>query len=283
MSERRDQGKARLRAVLFECLREAGKILMKHYGRLRRIEHKGEIDLVTVADRESERAIKRILRRAFPEHGVLAEESGLAALAGRGRGQRQTAQYLWIVDPLDGTTNYSHTFPAFSVSIALQAGGEIVLGGVYAPFQDEMFWAEKGKGARLNGRRIRVSRTPRLSESLVVTGFPYDRRKNVKRYLRYVEEFLLASHGVLRVGSAALDLCSVACGRLDGFWEEKLFPWDTAAGKLIVEEAGGKITDFKGNTFSPYGKEIVASNGVIHEEMLRVIRGVGLAPTLSGG
>jgi myo-inositol-1(or 4)-monophosphatase len=271
MSERVSWGKAQLRVVLFECLREAGKVLMKHFGRLKRIEHKSEIDLQTVADTESEQTILRILHRAFPRRWrVLAEESPPPVCPGRS--DRERPEYLWIVDPLDGTTNYSHSFPVFSVSIALEVSGEIVMGGVYAPFQDELFFAEKGRGARLNGKRIRVSRTPRLRESLLVTGFPYDRRDNIDHYLAYLRQFLLSAHGVLRIGSAALDLCSVACGRLDAFWEEKLLPWDTAAGKLIVEEAGGTVTDFAGKKFSHYGKELLASNGLIHKEMLHVLR-----------
>jgi myo-inositol-1(or 4)-monophosphatase len=159
--------------------------------------------------------------------------------------------------------------------VALEREGEIIMGGVHGPFQGERFYAEKGGGASLNGKKIEVSETERLADSLMVTGFPYDRRENIEHYLEYMRRFLLRAQGVLRVGAAALDLCYIACGRLDGFWEEKLHPWDTAAGKLIVEEAGGRMSDFEGMAFSPYGKQMVASNGLIHDEILSVIRSEG--------
>lgn len=249
------------------ALDESGPILMKHYGALERIERKGTstIDLVTVADRESEAAIKRVLGDLYPNHQILAEESG-ADYDGK------EVDYRWIIDPLDGTTNFSHSFPMFSISIAVEHKGEIVAAGVENPFYKERFLAEKGAGAFLNGTSIHVSKVGALEQSLMVTGFPYDRQKRVDHYLGIMGDFLQRVHGVLRLGSAALDLCSVACGRLEGFWEEKLSPWDTAAGFLLVEEAGGRVTNFKGGRFSPYGPELLATNGAIHEESLEVLK-----------
>lgn len=254
-----------LMQVVQEALDVSSDVLMKYYGVLESVEQKGAIDLVTVADRESEERIKEVIRGAFPHHQILAEESG-EDYAGR------ASDYRWIVDPLDGTTNFSHTFPLFSISIAVERNGSIVAAGVENPFYHERFLAEQGAGATLNGRRIAVSSTASLSHSLIVTGFPYDRRERLEHYLAYWSEFLMRVHGVLRLGSAALDLCSVAAGRLDGFWEEKLNPWDTAAGWLIVEEAGGRVTNFSGGRFSPYRPELLATNGRIHPECLEVLQ-----------
>jgi myo-inositol-1(or 4)-monophosphatase len=258
-------GMSELMDVIESALDAAGPILMRHYGALERIEKKGSIDLVTVADRESEAAIKQIVGARFPSHEVLAEESG-AEYAGKEAG------YRWVIDPLDGTTNFAHSFPVFSISIAVEHQGQVVAAGVENPYYRERFLAERGSGACLNRQPIRVSSTSALSESLLVSGFPYDRRQNIDRYLAFWREFTMRVHGILRLGSAAMDLCSVACGRLDGFWEEKLHPWDTAAGWLIVEEAGGRVTDFRGGSFSPYGKEILATNTRIHDECLEVLQ-----------
>lgn len=251
--------------VLNQALDEAAAVLMKHYGALEQVEEKtSSINLVTVADRESEERIKAVITSAFPSHEILAEESG-ADYSGKESG------YRWIIDPLDGTTNFAHSFPLFSISIAVEHGGDIVAAGVDCPFYQERFLAEKGRGATLNGRPIHVSKASSLSQSLMVTGFPYDRRERPDHYLAAWKKFLLEAHGVLRLGSAALDLCFVATGRLDGFWEEKLSPWDMAAGWLIVEEAGGCVTDHAGGPFSPYGASLLATNGAIHKECVQML------------
>ncbi len=249
--------------LIDRMLTEAGGILMNHYGRLDGYESKGARNLVTIADRESEECIKRLIRETYPSHRILAEESG----AGGGGGD----EFCWIVDPLDGTTNFAHNFPVFAVSIGLERHGEIVAGGVFAPHYGERFLAEKGNGATLNGGKIRVSRVGELRDSLTVTGFPYDMRDRSDRLLGYCKEFLASSHGLLRIGSAAMDLCSVACGRLEAFFEESLSPWDTAAGWLIVEEAGGRVSDFSGGAFSPFQGETLATNGRVHGECLLAI------------
>lgn len=217
---------------------------------------------MTVADRESEAAIQAVVRGAFPSHGILAEESGRVS----------EGEYTWIIDPLDGTTNFAHGFPLFSISIGVLRGGEPVAAGVFNPFYREQFLAERGGGAFLNGERIQVSTVETLRDSLMVTGFPYDRRERLDHYLAGWSGFLHRAQGVLRLGSAALDLCSIACGRLEGFWEEKLNAWDTTAGWLIVEEAGGKVTNFAGEKFNPFGPCLLATNGAVHDECLEVIR-----------
>jgi myo-inositol-1(or 4)-monophosphatase len=257
-----------LMPTLERALDEAGSVLMHHYGALERVEQKrSDLDLVTIADRESEAAIRSIIAGAFPSHAILGEEDG---------GDRSLVAegYRWIVDPLDGTTNYSHGFTTFAVSIAVEHRGQIVAAGVSSPHQRERFLAERGAGSTLNGARLRVSATQDLAKSLMVTGFPYDRRERIDHYLAFVRAFLLRAHGVLRLGSAALDLCSVAAGRLEGFWEEHLGPWDTAAGWLIVEEAGGRVTDFAGKPFSPFGTQTLATNGRIHQACLELIASV---------
>jgi myo-inositol-1(or 4)-monophosphatase len=251
-----------LPAALQEALQQSGAVLMRHYGKLERIERKGEIDLVTVADRESEACIKKLVRERFPSHAIVSEESE------RVSGE----EYTWIIDPLDGTTNFAHGFPLFSVSIGILRGKEPVAGGVYNPFYRELFLAVKGSGATLNGESIRVSKNATLRDSLMVTGFPYDRRERLDHYLAGWGEFLNRAQGVLRLGSAALDLCSIACGRLEGFWEEKLHAWDTTAGWLILEEAGGRVTDFKGGQFDPFGDELLATNGLVHDECIEALR-----------
>jgi len=252
--------------------REAGALLMQYFDRNIKIEYKGEADLVTAADRKSETLIRERIREIWPEHDVLGEEEGL-----RGTG----SEYRWYVDPLDGTTNFAHGFPVFCVSMALQDKNETVAGVCYDPTRDELFAAERGKGAFLNDRAVQVSKTAKLAESLVGTGFPsHKRHKNPNIY--FYHQLTLRSHGVRRAGSAALDLCYVACGRLDGFWEFSLNPWDTAAGVLLVEEAGGRVTDFHGGPFQLNSRETVASNGVIHSELLHefelIFAGRGLEP-----
>ena len=244
--------------------RQAGALLRMHFERGVAINHKGEIDLVTEADHASEALILKTLSERFPDHTFLAEESGESG---------QHSSHVWVIDPLDGTTNFAHGFPVFSVVIALQIDGRTELGVVFDPMRDELFAARRGQGALLNGRPIRVSSTVRLANSLLVTGFPYDRWTSELNNLRQHAAFLLKAQGVLRVGSAALDLASVACGRLDGYWEFKLNPWDWTAGALLVEEAGGRVTDMHGGAMSPRGRDLVASNGRIHQEMLGVLEG----------
>ncbi len=252
--------------VAREAALSAGKILKENLHGPREISYKGEINLVTEMDLRSERAVVAILRAAFPEHGILAEE---------GTNIQNGSGFTWIIDPLDGTTNYAHGYPCFSVSIALVRNGAPEVGVVFDPMRDELFSAQNGQGAFLNGRQIRVSGHDKLINSLLATGFPYDRRESEKNNLDYFHDLLMASQEVRRDGSAALDLCSVACGRFDGFWELKLKPWDTAAGSLIVREAGGMVNDFTGGRSGLYDDEILASNGRIHEQMLEILRAVG--------
>lgn len=250
-------------ATAAAAAREAGAILLEEFRHPQKIEYKGEVDIVTQADLRSERLITARLREAFPEYSILGEEMGEQARAG--------ARYCWCVDPLDGTTNFAHGFPVFAVSIGLLEDGEPVAGAVFNPVADELFTALRGGGAWLNDRPIHVSATPDLAVSLLGTGFPSHKRSQNPN-IRFYWEFTLRSHGVRRAGSAALDLCSVACGRFDAFWEFGLKPWDTAAGILLVREAGGQTSDFAGRPYRPGDRELVASNGRIHEEFCRVAR-----------
>jgi myo-inositol-1(or 4)-monophosphatase len=249
--------------VAVQAARKAGGILKKRLGRKRTIGFKGAVNLVTEMDLLSEKIIVDEIKSHYPDHDVLAEERAAAENASR---------FRWIIDPLDGTTNYAHGFPIFSVSIALAKDGEVVFGVVYDPTRDELFTAEKGKGARLNGRRIRVSSQSTLTRSLLATGFPYDLRESRVNNFDHFYNFAIRAQAVRRAGSAALDLCYVAAGRFDGFWEMKLGPWDIAAGSLMVSEAGGKITDFTGRPLNLSGKHVLASNGKIHAAMLRIVK-----------
>jgi myo-inositol-1(or 4)-monophosphatase len=252
--------------TLDEVLDAAGDVLCRYYGESSlAVETKtSNTDLVTRADKESEATIKKILRERYPTHEILAEESGLDSLS--------CSEFRWVIDPLDGTTNFAHGVPIFAVSIALQSGTEIIAAGVLNPITKEKFLAEKGGGATLNGKPIHVSAVESLSRSLLVTGFPYADRQILHSCLREIAFFLGKVHGVLRLGAAALDLCYVACGRLEVFWQRNLHPWDTAAGWLIAEEAGGKVSDFSGRQFSPYKAELVCSNGKVHAEFLQWLR-----------
>jgi myo-inositol-1(or 4)-monophosphatase len=255
-----------------EIAREAGSLLANYYERRVAFETKGEFDLVTEADRASEKLVVERLRSHYPAHAIVAEEGG---------GHESSSDYRWFVDPLDGTTNFAHSFPMFCVSIGLERAGEAIAGVVYDPIHQELFTAERGSGAFLNSHRIRVSETKRLAESLASTGFP-SRKRHDNPNIHFYQEFTLRSHGVRRAGSAALDLAYVASGRMDAFWEFKLNPWDTAAGILLVEEAGGRVTDFSGDHFRLDSREILASNGLIHEELLGLFSdmfaGRGLTP-----
>ncbi len=241
-----------------DLTREAGALLMSFFGKVT-IEYKGDADLVTQADRSSEKLIVERIRKQWPDHDLVGEE---------GSRREAGSDFRWYVDPLDGTTNFAHGFPVFCVSLALEYRGTRIAGVVYDPTRDEMFAAEKGGGARLNGAQIHVSQTARLAESLVATGFPsHKRHKNPN--IHFYHQITLRSHGVRRAGSAALDLCYVACGRFDAFWEFNLNSWDTAAGVLLVEEAGGKVTNFSDAPFSIDSREVLASNGLVHQEMLK--------------
>ena len=249
--------------------REAGALLMKYFHQGLKIEYKGDADLVTAADRASEVLIRERIAQQFPSHDVLGEEQGL---------NDQGSEYRWYVDPLDGTTNFAHGFPVFCVSMALEhraspGDAKRIAAVVYDPTRDELFSAERGKGAQLNGSGIHVSKISRLAECLVATGFPsHKRHKNPNIF--FYHQITLRTHGVRRAGSAALDLCNVASGRFDGFWEFNLNPWDTAAGVLIVEEAGGKVTRFDGGDFRIDSRETLASNGIVHEALLNEFQAI---------
>ncbi len=238
--------------------REAGHLLMSCFERRIGYEYKGDVDLVTEADRASEKLIVERIRSAFPEHDIVGEEGTRKSAGG---------EYRWYVDPLDGTTNFAHGYPVFCVSLGIQREGELFAGVLYDPTRDELFSAEKGKGAALNGRPINVSKTRKLSESLLATGFPsHKRHKNPN--IHFYHQLTLRSHGLRRAGSAALDLANVASGRYDGFWEFNLNAWDTAAGVLLVQEAGGTVTRFDGKPWQIDSRETLASNGLLHAELM---------------
>lgn len=251
-----------------EVAREAGALITRFAERRIGYELKGDFDLVTEADRSSERLIVERLRTHFPTHGIVGEEGG---------GQEGTSGYRWYVDPVDGTTNFAHGFPVYNVTMGLERNGELIAGVIYDPTRDEMFKAERGSGAWLNNRRIQVSKVPRLDASLVATGFPSRKRhENVNVHFYY--QLAMITHGVRRAGAAAIDLAYVACGRLEAFWEFGLNPWDMAAGILMVQEAGGRTTDMTGQPCSLRGPHLLVNNGLIHDEMVglfgEIFRGV---------
>ncbi len=250
------------RELAIKAAKEAGNILKENLGKIRKIDYKGRVSLVTDIDRKAEERIINIIKERYSSYDILTEESRI---------KEKGNQYKWIIDPLDGTTNYVHGYPRYCVSIALEKNGEVVLGVVYDPVPDELFLAEKGEGATLNGRKISVSKIDKLDKSLLATGFPYDRREKADEYLKIYREFMVNAQGVRRDGAAALNLCYTANGRFDGFWEEQLAPWDVAAGSLIVTEAGGRVTDFRGDRLDIHEREILASNGRIHREMEEII------------
>jgi myo-inositol-1(or 4)-monophosphatase len=250
--------------------REAGALLMEYFHQHVKIEYKGDVDLVTIADRKSEALILERIRKQFPSHDVMGEE---------GTRIETGSDYKWYVDPLDGTTNFAHGYPVFCVSLGVEYRKQRIAAVVYDPTRDEMFVAEKGAGARLNDQSIHVSTTAELGQCLIATGFPSQKRhKNPNIY--FYHQLTLRTHGVRRAGSAALDLCNVASGRFEGFWEFNLNPWDTAAGVLIVEEAGGKVSDFSGGEFQIASRETLATNGLIHQALLhefqQILAGRGL-------
>ncbi|HKE33501.1 MAG TPA: inositol monophosphatase family protein [Candidatus Angelobacter sp.] len=246
-----------------ELAREAGSVLMSYFGKVS-VEYKGDVDLVTEADRSSEKLIVERIRKLWPSHDLMGEEGSRIETG---------SDFRWYIDPLDGTTNFAHGYPVFCISIALEHKGERIAGVLYDPCRNEMFAAEKGGGARLNERPIHVSKVMRLAESLVGTGFPsHKRHKNPN--IHFYHQITLRSHGVRRAGSAALDLCCVACGRYDAFWEFNLNPWDTAAGVLLVHEAGGKVTNFTGGPFEISSREVLASNSLVHDELLAEFKNI---------
>lgn len=251
--------------LAIEAARQAGKLLRENFGQAHDYMHKSSyVDLVTECDHRAQALIIRIIQRECPRHRILSEEQSAQT-------QNTDSEYKWIIDPLDGTMNFVHGYPLFCVSIGLELAGEVVLGVAYSPITDELFVGQKGEGAFLNDKRIRVSQTQRLNESLLATGFPNlaGIQENVKHFLNFIGK----AQGIRRDGSAVLDLCYLACGRFDGFWELYLKPWDVAAGSLIIKEAGGVLTDFDGKAFDIYGNETLASNGLIHQEMVEVLKG----------
>jgi myo-inositol-1(or 4)-monophosphatase len=252
--------------IAIEAALAAGKFLKQNVGKIKDIQLKSgqEKNLVTEIDKKSEAMIIELITKHFPSHTILAEEGG---------GKKSPrSDVKWIIDPLDGTTNYTHGFPVFCVSIGIEVKEQLVAGVIYDPNFDEMFTAEKGKGAYLNGKRISVSKRTSLKESLLVTGFPYNVAENPNNAIEHFVHFLMDAQAVRRMGSAAIDLAYVAAGRYEGFWEVALNPWDMAAGALLVEEAGGKVTRFSGEPFNIYQQEVLASNGIVHEHMMEVLK-----------
>ena len=245
--------------IAIEAVKEAEKIVMSYYGKEKTIQNKGEFDLVTKADIESEKKIVSILQERYPEHGFIMEEQDDI---------NENADYVWVIDPIDGTTSFSHNYPMFSISIALLKNKKPIIGVVSAPYLTELFYAEKGKGSFLNNRKINVSKTEDINKSLIATGFPYKHRKQNIVYLKRIAEKV---QGMRRSGSAALDVCYVAAGRLDGYWEIGLKKVDTAAAQLILEEAGGKVTDINGNEIKDDYSKIVATNNIIHDNLLSIL------------
>jgi len=241
----------------------SGRILKSKFGNISSIVKKGRIDLVTEADTESEQAVIDTIRSCFPTHSILTEETGLHA---------GDSEYQWIIDPLDGTTNFAHGLPIFATSIAFALKGEVVMGLVHNPVMGELFSAVKDQGAWLNGKRISVSNKTEMTDCLLATGFAYNFREIIQDIMTRLERCLDASQGVRRLGSAAIDLCYVACGRFDGYWEQNLKPWDTAAGQLIAKEAGAVVTDFSNHPFNPWMLEIAVANPAVHKDLLDLLK-----------
>jgi Archaeal fructose-1,6-bisphosphatase and related enzymes of inositol monophosphatase family len=257
-----------IKQILFEAIHESAKVIKEYFDKPFTVSNKeGVNNLVTEVDKKSEEIIINIIKKNFPEHFILSEESGEIV---------QNSNYKWIVDPIDGTVNYAHRIPICSISIAVEKDGKMILGAVYNPFTDELFFAEKGKGATLNEKSIHVSEQTQVIKSCLVTGFPYVYLDKPNGPLQVFEKLIRKGVPVRRLGSAALDLCWTACGRFDGFYEHQLQAWDSAAGFLIVEEAGGKVTDLSGEYYNPYQHGIVATNGKIHNELIKIINGENL-------
>jgi myo-inositol-1(or 4)-monophosphatase len=253
-----------LKKVLLDATQEAGKIILQYFNGVFKIEHKEGINnLVTEVDKHAEAKIIDVIRTTFPDHSIISEEVGELKTA---------SDYQWIIDPIDGTVNFAHGVPICCVSIGLMYEGKLLMGSVYNPMMNELFFAQKGKGATLNGNPIKVSANGNFKTAFLVTGFPYNWPDGAEHPIKVFEKLVLEGLPVRRLGSAAIDLCWVACGRFDGFWEYNLQPWDVAAGYLIVEEAGGRVTDFTGKDYDVFDKETLATNGKIHEDMLGVIK-----------
>lgn len=246
--------------IAIEAALKSGKFINDSLGRIKDISYKGVRNIVTDVDKKAEKIIVGRIFSAFPDHSVLSEEMGE---------KDKSSSFKWLIDPLDGTTNFAHAFPFFCVSIALEENGEVILGVVYEPVRKELFYAEKGRGAYLNNKKISVSGTKKLIDAFLATGFSYRLHEARHNNVDYFSRLLMRSMAVRRAGSAALDFCYVACGRFDGYWELDLNPWDCAAGALIVKEAGGAVTKLDGSGYSHYDKEVLATNGVIHKKMLR--------------
>jgi myo-inositol-1(or 4)-monophosphatase len=258
-------------SVAIDIAHEAGEVVREGFGHLQRLDFKGAVNPVTETDEAAEALIRDRLQAAFPDHGILGEEAG--------GDDWRTSEPIWLVDPLDGTNNFAHAFPFVTVSLALRMKGEVHVGVVFDPLRGETFAAGRGTGAWLNGDPLHVTPTAKLADAFLATGFPYNRRVAADNNVQRLDHFLRRSQGVRRAGSAALDMAYVACGRFDGFWEIRLHPWDVAAAGLIVQEAGGRLSDFAGDmAHFASGQEVVASNGHIHDEMLRVIREGAAAP-----
>ena len=258
-----------------QIAKEAGGIIRDGFGKNFSVEYKTNLsNLVTEIDKKSEKAIINFIRKEFPTHAVLAEESSehKPSLASPQKGNG--SEYLWVIDPLDGTSNFAHGLPIFAVSIGVQKNGETICGVVYDVMRDELYSSEKGSGSFRNGQKLQVSANDDLRKSILVTGFPYDIQDNPDFAIERFAAFLKTSRAVRRLGSAAIDMCYVAAGVFDGFWEVYLHPWDICAGKLIIEEAGGVVTNFSGEKIDIYSKQILASNGKVHSEMLRVLNSV---------
>jgi len=256
-----------LKSVLLDATKEAGKIILKNFNGVFKIDHKEGINnLVTEVDKLAETRIIEVIRKAFPAHSIISEEVGELI---------KPSDYQWIIDPIDGTVNFAHGIPICCVSIGLMYNGQLLMGAVFNPMMDELFVAEKGQGATLNGQPIKVSVKSNFKTAFLVTGFPYNWPDGAEHPIKVFERLVLEGLPVRRLGSAAIDLCWVACGRFDGFWEYNLQPWDVAAGYLIVQEAGGRVTDFSGKEYDVFDKETLATNGLIHEDMLGVIKRKG--------
>jgi myo-inositol-1(or 4)-monophosphatase len=251
-------------AVATRAVLRAGELQKARYGAADlEVAHKGEIDLVTEVDRACEKEIVALLRESFPSHDIVTEETDLA---------RTGSRHVWFIDPLDGTTNFAHGYPVFCSSVALTQDGQVIAGAVYDPLREELFTAERGGGAHLNGRTLAASKRTQLLDSLLITGFPYDVRTDLPGKLRLFNRFMGEARAIRRDGAAALDLCYVAAGRIDGFWEERLQPWDMMAGILMIEEAGGRVSRFDGSPVGLSAAEVLATNGALHERMLEVLR-----------
>lgn len=248
--------------IAIEASKEAGQIMLERRGHPGKIDYKGRINLVTEVDLLCEKKIIEIIKDNFPDHSILAEEGG---------GTTTNSDYKWIIDPIDGTTNFAHDFPLYCSSIALEIKGEVLIGVVYVPVLDELFTAQKEKGAFLNNKKIQVSKSNTLRESMLATGFAYDVHETDMDNVIHFKNFLKQARAVRRPGSAAIDLCYVAAGRFDGFWEFNLYPWDVAAGVLLIQEAGGKVTGVAGKSYSIYSNNILASNGLVHRDMVNIL------------